>query len=187
MEWSNPGPPWRSTTVGLSRMAGPSGTRLEPSTSKKSRTPLTSTRTRSRRPTVEENDPRLDAPDLQQARLAPGIRGEAGPESLLAGRVDDEHDFVARARGPAEHDEAFSRERIHEGGVLGPESLRTHRQGRIPGWSPEAPDDEVRPHVGSILEAQSSSSVMGQWSEPWTWGMMPAALTRPRSSSETKK
>jgi metal-dependent amidase/aminoacylase/carboxypeptidase family protein len=31
-----------------------------------------------------------------------------------------------------------------------------------------------------------SSSVIGQWSEPWTWGRIPAALTRLFSSFETK-
>src|SRR4029450_8366400 len=44
MEWSNPGPPWRRTRVGFSRMTGPSGTRPEPSTSKTRPTPLTSPR-----------------------------------------------------------------------------------------------------------------------------------------------
>src|SRR3970040_1244604 len=38
-----PGPPWSRTSVGFSRIAGPSGTRRAPSTSKNSRTPFTST------------------------------------------------------------------------------------------------------------------------------------------------
>ena len=37
------------------------------------------------------------------------------------------------------------------------------------------------------MATYSSVRVIGQWSEPSTWGRIVAARTRPRSSSETKK
>ena len=42
-----------------------------------------------------------------------------------------------------------------------------------------------RPPAGA--RSYSISRVIGQWSEPWIVGMIPAALMRPRSSSDTKK
>src|SRR5262245_34631879 len=53
MEWSEPGPPCSISRVGFSRITGPSGTNLLPSTSKNRRTPFTDT-CMARSPHVDE-------------------------------------------------------------------------------------------------------------------------------------
>ena len=62
-------------------------------------------------------------------------------------------------------------------------SAATISQGRAGGRSVGS----LRSRPPPRARAYSISRVMGQWSEPWTPGMMPAVLMRPRSSSETKK
>src|SRR6188474_931835 len=95
---------------------------------------------------VQQHGPRLDARDLQQARGAPGIGGETRPRRLLGGRVDDEQHLLARAERPAEDDEPFGGERVHEDGVLGPAGLRAHGERPVPGRPPHAPHRKIRRH-----------------------------------------
>src|SRR4026209_321806 len=95
---------------------------------------------------VQQHGPRLDARDLQQARGTPGIGGETRPRRLLGGRGRDGQQLLAPARRPADDDEPFGGERVHEDGVLGPAGLRAHGERPVPGRPPHAPHRKIRRH-----------------------------------------
>ena len=68
-----------------------------------------------------------------------------------------------------------------------PEAPPTRNWKAPPSSAPPTAPPRALAGAAPAPAAQSRTSVIGQWSEPWTVGRMPAALTRPRSSSETKK
>jgi hypothetical protein len=100
---------------------------------------------------AQPNRPRLHALDRQHG-VRPRVFGEAGADRRLAHRVDDEQNFLAvvLAYGPAENDDTFVGERIHERRMLIPPDLLTPALREIPRGPAPLLDQVVVGHAASL-------------------------------------
>ena len=74
---------------------------------------------------IESNGPGFDVSDVQK-RFAPGITRKRGADDLLGFGIDNVHHSCLVCEWPAQYDEAFVDELIHECGMFGPVQLFFH-------------------------------------------------------------